>query len=138
MTEKKEVGKYAKKTPGPRRGRTGNTKTLKKKFLLIYAKKMANISEACKALKMSRRTYYDWMENDPKFVEIIEDIQEDEIDWAESKLKERIKEKDTTANIFFLKTKGKKRGYIEKTESEFSGGVDLRISRIITKDKPPE
>jgi len=39
------------------------------------------------------------------------------LDLAENKLASKIKEGDTTSLIFFLKTQGKARGYVEKTET---------------------
>lgn len=52
------------------------------------------------------------------------------LDVAESALIKNIQDGDNTAIIFYLKTQGKKRGYIEKTE------VDQTINTIIVK--PPE
>ena len=46
------------------------------------------------------------------------------IDLAESKLMENIEDNDNTSIIFFLKTKGKKRGYIEKQEVEVQKPFD--------------
>ena len=45
-------------------------------------------------------------------------IQDSLLDLAESKLLENIENNENTAIIFYLKTKGKKRGYIEKQEVE--------------------
>jgi hypothetical protein len=97
-------------------------------FLIALKEKAGNISKACEAVNVGRRTYYDWMENDPEFAKVVEDINESIIDWSEDALKLRIQAGDTTAVIFHLKTKGKKRGYIEKQQFEHSGNVDHRLS----------
>lgn len=48
------------------------------------------------------------------------------LDFAESQLYRNIKEQDNTAIIFFLKCKGKKRGYVEKQE------IDVKSKNVIT------
>jgi len=95
-------------------------KTDKKKseFLIALKNNNGNISEACQSINIGRRTYYSWIEKDESFKQDAEDAQESLIDLAESKLVENIKDNDNTSIIFFLKTKGKKRGYIEKQEIE--------------------
>lgn len=90
-----------------------------KKFIEIYAGPgLCNISATCEKVKMSRRNFYYWKENNAKFREAIEDAEESNIDMAESKLKHAILNGDMTATIFFLKTKGKKRGYVEQIEQK--------------------
>ena len=93
-------------------------KTIKKKeeFLKVLKNKRGNISVACDASNIARRTYYYWIEKDQEFKQKAEEAQESLIDLAESKLMENIEANDNTSIIFFLKTKGKKRGYIEKQE----------------------
>lgn len=90
-----------------------------KKFIEIYSgPALCNISATCDAVGMSRRNFYYWKEKNEKFREAIEDAEESNIDMAESKLKQAILNNDMTAIIFFLKTKGKKRGYVEQIEQK--------------------
>lgn len=92
----------------------------KKKKNLIDAlrKTMGIVSSACETVKIHRSTYYEWLKSDPEFAQAVEAVNDRQIDLVESKLLERIKEGDTTATIFYLKTKGKKRGWSEKLEIE--------------------
>ena len=90
----------------------------KETFLKSLKSNLGNISEACKSIKISRQTYYRWIDKDDDFKQSCEDVSESLLDLAENKLLEKINKYDTTSIIFFLKTKGKKRGYIEKQEFE--------------------
>lgn len=95
-----------------------------KKKLLSELRTHGNISVACTNAGISRRAYYSYMKNDSLFNELVEEIQEGLIDRAECKLHEKIESGDVTSLIFFLKTKGKNRGYVEKTETQLSGKVE--------------
>ena len=57
-------------------------------------------------------------DKDEEFKQQCEDVEESLLDLSESKLLENIQNNDNTCIIFHLKTKGKKRGYIEKQEFE--------------------
>ncbi len=98
--------------------------------------KTGNVSELCKAIDISRSTYYEWMDKDKDFNTKIMAEQEGLIDFVESKLFNLIDDKNIIGTIFFLKTKGKKRGYVEKTELEHSG--ELTLKKIIQDTRPPE
>ncbi len=88
------------------------------KIIEIYEKKGCNITATCTALGISRKTFYEWKEKKKKLAEGLEAAEEAIIDFAESKLVEHINNDDVQALIFFLRTKGKKRGYVEKTETD--------------------
>lgn len=93
------------------------------------------VSTACKAAGINRCTHYDWLKADPKYAQTIKDIEEGALDFAESALLNRIRKEDTTAIIFYLKTKGKKRGFVEQHNLGFGDGQDGEIIVRIGKPK---
>ena len=90
---------------------------LKKENLLkALEKSLGIVSTACVSIGISRTTYYKYYNEDKEFKQSVDSIGDIALDCAESQLFELIKEKNVTAIIFYLKTKGKKRGYIEKQD----------------------
>ena len=51
------------------------------------------------------------------------------LDFAESQLHKQIQDNSTSATIFYLKTQGKKRGYVERQELDLSSGNE-QINKI--------
>jgi transposase-like protein len=96
-----------------------------KLFLAALENNAGNISEACVKAGIGRTTYYLWLEQSEQFKQAADEVKESLIDLAENKLIEKIKEGDVKSIIFFLKTKGKSRGYIERTEQAISGSIGL-------------
>ena len=105
---------------------TQNTQKLTKKetFLKALKNNLGHISKSCIAANIHRRTYYSWIDKDNKFKDDCNDVSEGLVDLVESKLLENINNNDNTCIIFFLKTKGKSRGYIEKQEIELIKPID--------------
>ena len=85
---------------------------------MIEALKQSNgvVTTAIQSVKMHRSTFYNWMKEDEDFKQEVDDIRESALDFVESKMFERIENGSDTMIIFFLKTQGKKRGYIERTQ----------------------
>lgn len=93
----------------------------------IYKNKACNISEACEACGISRKTFYEWKKTIPAFRDAVDDALEDLLDWSESKLITLIDQFDLKAILAFLEAKGKSRGYGKSQEIEHKG-VILQVS----------
>lgn len=89
----------------------------KSRFLKAFKESLGVISYACDKANVSRQTYYDWIKKDEEFARNAENVEEESVDLAESKLKIAINEGNITAILFYLKTKGKKRGYVEQVDN---------------------
>ena len=61
-------------------------------------------------------TIYDYLKRYPDLDEVLSEARESALDFAESKLMDAIEDGNLTAIIFFLKTRGKSRGYSERPE----------------------
>ena len=96
----------------------------------VYSKKASNMSATANALGVGRTTLYEWRQKDPKLDKMMHDVEEALVDFSESKLLEQIQDGNMTAVIFHLKTKGKKRGYIEGLEVEEHTTSDLDLSTL--------
>ena len=104
----------------------------KDKFLEVFATKMGNVSKACEAAQISRQTFYDWMK-DNDFAGKVDEVKEGLLDFAEHQLLSNIKDGKTAEILFYLKTKGKKRGYIERQEVDTVGDKMFEVK--ILKDE---
>lgn len=93
----------------------------KKVLLEALEKSLGIVTTACKAVNLDRVTHYRYLNDDPEYAQAVKDIENVALDFAESKLHKQIDKGDTTACIFYLKTKGKQRGYVEKQEVENTG-----------------
>ena len=99
----------------------------KKAMLDALEKSLGVVTSACKTVGVGRTTHYLWMQEDKEYKAAVDELSDVAIDFAESQLHKQIKEGNSTATIFFLKTKGKKRGYVERQEVDVSSGKLFQI-----------
>lgn len=90
----------------------------KKKLLEALEKNLGVVTTACKMAGLPRSSHYLWMDKDPKYRAAVEELQGVAIDFVESKLFKLIEGGSDAATIFYLKTKGKARGYVERQQLE--------------------
>ena len=108
----------------------------KKEFLEALRRCSGNVSEAIKQVPITRQTHYNWLESDPEYAAAVEAIKESLIDRAEGVLHGLIGDGNVPAVLFFLKTQGKKRGYIERTETDVtSGGQPIVFETKVVKNR---
>lgn len=75
-----------------------------------------NISQAAKALGVSRSTVNRRVAESATLKQLVLDTREELVDIAESALRREVLGGNITAIIFTLKTQGKERGYVERQE----------------------
>ena len=92
-------------------------------FLESLRKNLFIVTSACQQSGISRTQYYQWLK-DPIFKEKVDEVIELQGDFVETQLLKRIKEGSDQSIIFYLKTKGRKRGYIDRLEIE--GSFDIK------------
>lgn len=128
--------------------------TRKREMLKALEKHYGIVTYACKDVDISRVTHYNWLDEDAEYRKAVEELDNVALDHSESKLRELIegvmvekidedggvnvykKEPNSTAVIFHLKTRGKKRGYVERIENEQVGDQKIVIHEtIITSDE---
>ena len=103
----------------------------KETLLKALEKSLGVVTAACRAADIPRSTFYKWLKEDEDFKTEVREIENIAIDFAETKLHQQINDGNTPATIFYLKTKGKRRGYVEKSELDLGGGeepVNIKIN----------
>jgi hypothetical protein len=124
----------------------------KKRMLEALEKSLGIVTSASKQANIHRSSHYNWMNPnhelyDADYVSAVQEVENVALDFAESQLHQKIqgvkvtndkgqtflkKEPDTTAIIFYLKTKGKKRGYVERIENESINPEPIQVEIIET------
>ena len=99
------------------------TEQHKKAIIEALEKHLGIVTTACKIVGVGRTTFYGWLNDDKEFAKQVEDIQNIALDFAESQLHKQIGDGNTSATIFYLKTKGKSRGFVERQEITGANGM---------------
>ena len=95
---------------------TTNSDIQKKAMIEALEKSLGVVTTACKTVGIARSTHYEWYASDEQYKKAVDDIADVALDFAESQLHKQISNGEVSSTIFYLKTKGKKRGYVERTE----------------------
>jgi hypothetical protein len=113
------------------------TNNNKKIFLQALAEHRGIVTKACNATGISRTQVYKWRDEDTTFVDQINEVQQIVLDFAEDKLFEHIDNDNVPSLIFFLKCRGKERGYVERQEITGKDGQELPAIQVIQTSAKP-
>lgn len=120
----------------------------KRALLQALRKSLGNVSQALRAMEAEfgpdvtphRNTHLHWMLNDADYRAVVQEIEERDLDFAESMLRQRMRgvtvqketkngpavfevPPDVTAIMFYLNNRGAKRGYGNRVEVKHSGKI---------------
>ena len=110
------------------------TSAAKKAMVEALEKTLGIVTMACNTANLSRTQHYAWYNTDEKYRDAVDSVSDIALDFAESQLHKQIKEGEVSSTIFYLKTKGKRRGYVERTEHEVLGEpITININRASGK-----
>lgn len=85
------------------------------------------ITTIAKRVGCARNTVYNAIDRYSTVAQAIADEKDGLKDMAENELLRQIKDGNTTATIFFLKTQAKDRGYVERQEITGADGDSLKV-----------
>jgi hypothetical protein len=89
-----------------------------------------NVAAVARSYGVSRVAVYNWMNESAGCRQALEDARETMLDNAESILYKKVLEGSTPELLFFLKTQGKRRGYVERSEVTGADGDAIPISFV--------
>jgi len=95
-------------------------------LIQMIEQKAGLVRPISEALGVAPRTVRGWREKSKKIASAFVEVRDGLLDLAESKLLQGIRSGNTACVIFYLKTQGKARGYIERQEVESVENVNVR------------
>jgi len=107
-----------------------NPKLHKEKLIKALIKHLGIVSKACEEVGISRNQFYIYCRTDAAFKQEVDDINEITLDFVEDKLFQNIKEGDRSSIMFYIKYKGRKRGYVDSSDVNISGGLDINLKNM--------
>jgi len=129
----------------------------KKRLLAALRASLGVVETACNNAKVARSNHYLWLKKDPKYAAAVAEVDSVAVDFGETMLHKLMRGytmddtkvflnsdskkpiivpikkhigTDASAVIFFLKTKGKARGYVEKTQVETESKVEVMNMQV--------
>lgn len=122
------------KPPKPKQERTEVARAQGKADMLeALRRSLGIVTTAARTVGIDRRTHTNWVNNDPDYAAAVAEIQEEALDVVEGALFKKVKDLDTASIIFYLKTKGKTRGYVERVQTQEVKAEPFVLERTVAE-----
>jgi hypothetical protein len=117
----------------------GNTHYTIEQFLKAIENSGGYVSLISDRVGCHISTLYEWKDKHPEIQKAIDSEKIKQVDFAEGKLQSLIKKENPTAIIFYLKTQGRDRGYVERQDIDITS-KDEKIDgfKVVVINKEPD
>lgn len=112
-----------------KKGQKGSVRLQFEKVREAIIKSRGNLSHAARQLGCARYTLSAFVQRHQELEQILKDEREAIVDVAENMLYQAVTLREGWAVCFALKCLGKDRGYVERSETQQSGQVEIIIKR---------
>lgn len=109
----------------------------KEKIKELLIKYRGNVTRVAVALKCARGSLQRIIRTNPDVKEVLEEARERVIDEVEDAFTQRAIKGDTTAAIFFLKTRARERGYDQDYRADIEAVTRAALDFALNKSKNP-
>lgn len=109
----------------------------REKLKALLIKHNGNLTRTAMALGCARHSIKRIVATDPEVKEVLEDARERTVDQVEDAFTKRAIAGDTTASIFFLKTRGRDRGYDQDFRADLEAVTRAAMSFALNRSRNP-
>jgi len=102
----------------------------KEKLLEALERNLGIVTPTCKEVGISRDRFYTYYNEDDRFKKAVDDIQNIQLDFVENQLFRKIKEGSEKSILFYMRFRGKKRGYNDSVDIT-TGGQNINDIKVI-------
>lgn len=111
-----------------------NPKQHKEKLIDALERSLGIVTAACKEVGISRDTFYRYYNTDNEFKKKVDSINDFTLDFVENQLLKKIKEGSERSILFYMKYKGRLRGYTDTIDINANIKIEQPLLKPLDDD----
>ena len=108
------------------------------KFLESLERHLGIVTDAAKDCGLSRTEHYEWLKCDPDYKKAVDELYQVEADFVVRNLMKNVNSGDQAAINTWLKYKGRRAGFTEKTEIDVNVSGTIKFDFVNTEETKEE